>query len=121
MVQTVSEDKTMIVDTDLVVSLRFTLKNKAGEILEDIMAREPVKYLHGSGNILPALEAGIQWLRAGDRKIIVFKNDVSPSGESYSIDVVIDNIREASEKELRQGKPEPKAANDACGPGCCYC
>jgi FKBP-type peptidyl-prolyl cis-trans isomerase (trigger factor) len=109
----------MLVEANKIVSLRFTLKNKQGEILDDIMTEDPIEYLHGSGNILPALEAGIEGLRTGDRKSITFSDDTSPAGESYCVDVIVDDIREATSVELQQGKPELKQSDKPCGPGCC--
>ena len=101
------------------MSLRFIMKNEKGEVLEDIIDRKPVDYLHGSGNILPPLEAAVEGLQTGDRKSIVFNNDTSNTAESYYIDLVIDNVREATPFELQQGKPEPKPSDKTCGPGCC--
>lgn len=95
------------------------MKNERGEVLEDIMDRQPVDYLHGSGNILPLLEAGIEGLQAGDKKSLVFNDDTSNAADSYFIDVVIDNVRKATPFELQQGKPEPKPSDETCGPGCC--
>jgi FKBP-type peptidyl-prolyl cis-trans isomerase SlyD len=108
-----------MVKANKVVSIRFTLKNSHGEILEGIMNSNAVEYLHGSGNILPALEAGIEGLHAGDRKSITFNSDDSKASDKYYIDVIIDNVREATLIELQQGKPEPKPSDRSCGTGCC--
>jgi len=109
----------MIVTANNVISLRFTIKNNRGEIVEDIMTSTPIDYLNGSGSILPALEAGIEGLQAGDQKSLVFSDPNLDGGENYNIDVVIDHIREATAAELQMGRPEPKAADKECGPGCC--
>ncbi|MFI5139639.1 MAG: hypothetical protein ACHQIM_17595 [Sphingobacteriales bacterium] len=109
----------MIVELNRIVSLRYTVKNNQGEVLEDIMAGDPVDYLHGSGSILPALESGVEGLQAGDIKLIVLNDDTADSGESYFIDVVIDNIREATIAELQNGNPEQKPMDKSCGSGCC--
>jgi FKBP-type peptidyl-prolyl cis-trans isomerase SlyD len=108
----------MNIEANRVVSLRFVIKNNFGDVIEDIMNKPPVDYLHGSGNILPALEAAVEGLKVGDKKLIVFKNDES-SGENYQMDVVIDGVRPASPGELKSGKPETKPKNETCGPGCC--
>lgn len=108
----------MTIEANTVVSLRYVMKNNDGDVIEDIMNQAPVDYLHGSGNILPALEAAVEGLKVGDKKLIVFKNDES-NGGNYQIDVVIDSIRAATPGELKSGKPEPTPKDDACGPGCC--
>jgi len=108
----------MEVATNTVVSIRYVMKNSGGEILEDIMDKEPVEYLHGSGNILPGLEKGLEGLPAGFTKIIRFKIDEN-SDENYQLNVKIDNIRAATPAEIEMGKPEPKQSNNSCGPGCC--
>lgn len=108
----------MTIEANRVVSLRFVMKNNDGDVIEDIMNQPPVDYLHGSGNILPALEAAVEGLKVGDKKLIVFKNDES-SGENYQIDVVIDNVRAATPGELNSGKAEIASKDEACGPGCC--
>jgi FKBP-type peptidyl-prolyl cis-trans isomerase SlyD len=108
----------MNIEANTVVSLRFIMKNNKGDVIEDIMNQPPIDYLHGSGHILPALEAAVEGLKVGDKKLIVFKNGES-SGENYQMDVVIDSIRLATPGELKSGKPETKPKDEACGPGCC--
>lgn len=107
----------MKIEEKMVVSLRFVMRNGAGEVIEDTMDRGPVQYLHGSGSILPPLEEGIEGLKEGDNKRLDF---TIKGGGSYSMDVVIDNIRAGTAEELQIGKPlEKKAPGEACGPGCC--
>jgi FKBP-type peptidyl-prolyl cis-trans isomerase 2 len=108
----------MEVAVNTVVSIRYVMKNAGGEILEDIMDKEPVEYLHGSGNILPGLEKGLEGLPAGFTKIIRFKIDDN-SEENYQVNVKIDSIRSATPAEIEMGKPEPKQSDKGCGPGCC--
>ncbi|MDB5087439.1 MAG: FKBP-type peptidylprolyl isomerase [Mucilaginibacter sp.] len=107
----------MNIEANRVVSLRFVMKNNNGDVIEDIMNQAPVDYLHGSGNISPALEAAVEGLKVGDKKLIVFKKAES-SGENYQMNVVVDNIRLATPSELKSGKPEPPK-DETCGPGCC--
>ncbi len=105
----------MKVETGKVVSLRFVMKNAAGDVIEDIMDQAPVEYLHGYGSIRPSLEAGVDGLQAGNTKHIVFKND--GSGDEFQIDLVVDAIRPATAEEIKTGRPEKKA--EICGPDCC--
>ena len=108
----------MEVAVNTVVSIRYVMKNGQGDVLEDIMDRPPVEYLHGSGNILPGLEKGLEGLPAGFSKLIKFKIDDN-SPETYLINVKIDSIRAATPDEIESGKPEPKQTDNTCGPGCC--
>ncbi|MBB3054475.1 hypothetical protein [Mucilaginibacter gotjawali] len=107
----------MEVAANTVVAIRYVMKNGQGEVLEDIMDKPPVEYLHGSGDILPGLEKGLDGLPAGFSKLIKFTIDDN-SQETYFINVKIDSIRAATPAEIERGKPEPKHADNSCGPGC---
>ncbi len=104
-----------------VVALRYVMKNNEGEVLENIMNNPPVKYLHGSGNILPQLEASLSGLETGDIKSLSFKENTNtlPTGEIFHFDVVIDDVRPATEEEIQLGKPIKSADKNNCGPDCC--
>jgi len=108
----------MEVAANTVVSIRYVMKNAAGDIMEDLMDKAPVEYLHGSGNILPGLEKGLEGLPAGFTKIIRFKID-DHSDENYLLNVKIDSVRAATPAEIEKGKPEPNQTDNSCGPGCC--
>lgn len=49
-----------------VVSIDYTLKDEAGEVLDTSEGREPVAYLHGAGNIVPGLESALEGKSKGD-------------------------------------------------------
>lgn len=57
----------MNITTNSVVCFHFSLKNTEGEILDSSEAREPSVYLHGAGNLMPALERKLEGLSAGER------------------------------------------------------
>lgn len=46
----------LMVGTDMVVSFHYTLKNKAGEVVDTSSGQEPLAYLHGHSQIVPGLE-----------------------------------------------------------------
>jgi FKBP-type peptidyl-prolyl cis-trans isomerase SlyD len=50
-----------------VVLIDYTLKNSEGEVLDTSEGREPLPYLHGSGNIIPGLEAALDGKSSGDQ------------------------------------------------------
>lgn len=61
-----------------VAYFHYTLTNDAGETLDSSAGREPLPYLHGSGNIVPGLEKALAGKKAGDK----LKVDVVPE-EGY--------------------------------------
>lgn len=46
----------LIVGDNLVVSIHYTLTSDAGEVIDSSEGAEPLRYLHGAGNIIPGLE-----------------------------------------------------------------
>lgn len=106
----------MQVENNTVVALRYSMKNKAGEILEDNTDTLPIEYVHGTGNLLPALENAIKGLRVKDKISFSVKDDFN-RGEFF-FDVMVDAIRKATREEIEKGEPA-KTANNNCGPGCC--
>lgn len=56
----------MQISDNTVVRIHYTLKNKSGDILDSSTDQEPLTYLHGSGTIIPGLEAALTGHKAGD-------------------------------------------------------
>ncbi|MEM8593829.1 MAG: peptidylprolyl isomerase [Pseudomonadota bacterium] len=56
----------MKIAKDAVVSMHYTLKNPAGEIVDSSEGQEPLVFLQGHGNIIPGLEAAIEGKAVGD-------------------------------------------------------
>lgn len=54
-----------------VVTVNYTLKNDAGEIMDTSQGREPLVYLHGIGALIPGLENEIDGKSAGDKLNVV--------------------------------------------------
>ncbi|WP_048308831.1 peptidylprolyl isomerase [Halomonas sp. PR-M31] len=50
-----------------VVAFHYTLTNDSGEVLDSSEGREPLTYLHGSGNIIPGLEKELEGRQDGDK------------------------------------------------------
>ncbi len=58
------------------VALQYTLSLAAnGEVLESNVDGEPLVYMHGQGQLLPALEARLEGLSAGDERQVELEAD----------------------------------------------
>jgi FKBP-type peptidyl-prolyl cis-trans isomerase SlyD len=57
----------MSITQDQVVTLHYTLRDDAGEIIDSSPDGEPLTYLHGHGNLVPGLERELSGKRAGDK------------------------------------------------------
>ncbi|MEP7144156.1 MAG: hypothetical protein ABI707_14835 [Ferruginibacter sp.] len=88
-----------------VVSIRYIMKNSTGNILENIMNNEPVSYLHGSTGIQPLLQAQLEGLKAGDKKLVYLIAESGLTNEDFVFDVIIDGVRAASGEEILLGYP----------------
>ncbi len=49
------------------VTVHYRLSEKAGELIEDSFAAEPMYYLHGANNMIPALEAALEGKAKGEK------------------------------------------------------
>jgi FKBP-type peptidyl-prolyl cis-trans isomerase SlyD len=50
-----------------VISMDYVVRVDTGKVVETSTGRSPIEYLHGSGQILPALERALEGLREGDQ------------------------------------------------------
>jgi FKBP-type peptidyl-prolyl cis-trans isomerase SlyD len=57
----------MSVAQDQVVSINYTLKNDAGDVIDASTAGEPLAYLHGHGNLIAGLERELTGKSPGDK------------------------------------------------------
>lgn len=57
----------MSITQDQVVSIHYTLRDDAGEIIDRSAEGEPLVYLHGHGNLIPGLERELAGKNTGDR------------------------------------------------------
>jgi FKBP-type peptidyl-prolyl cis-trans isomerase SlyD len=57
----------MSIAPDQVVSIHYTLRDEAGEIIDSSSAGEPLVYLHGHGALIPGLERELTGKNTGDR------------------------------------------------------
>ncbi|WP_049622112.1 FKBP-type peptidyl-prolyl cis-trans isomerase [Frateuria defendens] len=63
-----------------VASFHYTLTDDQGQVVDSSSGREPLTYLHGSGQIVPGLEKAMEGRQPGDQ----FKVDVTPE-EGYGV------------------------------------
>jgi FKBP-type peptidyl-prolyl cis-trans isomerase SlyD len=56
----------MQIGSQKVVSIEYTLKNDAGEVLDSSAGGEPLAYLHGVGHIVPGLEKALDGKSEGE-------------------------------------------------------
>lgn len=61
----------MNIAKDSVVTMNYTLKNEAGEIMDTSEGREPLVYLHGVGALIPGLEGELEGKVASDKLNVV--------------------------------------------------
>lgn len=59
------------ISTHKVVTINYTLRNDAGEVLDSSEDAGPMAYLHGFGNIVPGLEKQLEGKAAGDKLVAV--------------------------------------------------
>ncbi len=57
----------MSITQDQVVSIHYTLRDDAGEVIDASAAGAPLAYLHGHGNLIPGLERELTGRNPGDR------------------------------------------------------
>ena len=110
----------LVIGKDMVVALRYSMRNGRGEVLEDIIQSSPVNYLHGSKGILPLLQQQLQGLKAGDKKRVYLFKSGSAADDDFEFDVIIDDVRVALPEEIMLGYPV-QITTEICKDDCnCY-
>jgi len=64
-----------VVQDGSIVSIEYTLTDETGKVIDSNVGKEPLTYLHGSGQIVRGLEKELAGLKVGDQKKIVVKPD----------------------------------------------
>jgi FKBP-type peptidyl-prolyl cis-trans isomerase SlyD len=108
----------LTVQNEHIISLRYTMRDDQGVLLEDRMSSRPVEFLYGSGEILAELEQQLVGMAAGDQARVSFSTELGSSIVSYHFDVVVDKVRKASVEEIANGRPEEASEIPDCGPDC---
>jgi FKBP-type peptidyl-prolyl cis-trans isomerase SlyD len=107
-----AEDEKEVISDGKQVSFFYKL-TVDGEVIEDNNDLEPLVYLQGGEQILPALEAGLEGMAAGDKKTITLaaadaygERDATAIQE-IPIDQVPEEAREVGMALQAQGRPGP--------------
>ncbi len=101
------------VANDMVIKIRYIMKNGCGEVLEDRMAAG-TSYLHGSMAILPLLQQQLEGLQAGDKKQVCLLKESGLTEDDLFFDVVIDQLRPALPEEVLLGYPILAECDEDC-------
>ena len=91
------EKKRLTVENNIVVTLEYTLKVD-DEVIEDTQETEPIQFLQGTGQVLPALEGQLYGMAVGDKKELVLTPE-----EGYGMideDAIADYDRSEFPKEI---------------------
>ena len=65
----------LIVGENTVVTLNFVVRDEEQDVLDDMYAKTPFKFVFGQGDLPPGLEEGITGFNAGQQKTIVVPTD----------------------------------------------
>jgi FKBP-type peptidyl-prolyl cis-trans isomerase SlyD len=71
----------MKVEAGKKIKIDYELKLDAGQVLESSSARGPLEYVHGSGQMIPALEQRMEQMEVGEER-----TGVIPAAEIYGED-----------------------------------
>lgn len=76
-----------------VASIHYTLTDNDGKVLDSSVGREPLTYIHGTGNLIPGMEEGMQGKIKGDK----FNLKVSPEkGYGVKSDKLLQQVPRSS-------------------------
>lgn len=95
----------MSIRQDSVVTLHYTLKDEAGEVLDSSASGPPLTYLHGHGHLVPGLERSLEGRSAGEKLSVKVALDGNHplAGQSLDFEIEITAVRDATEEELAHG------------------
>lgn len=61
----------MQISNEKVAAIHYTLRDNTGKVLDSSEGRDPLYYLHGFGNLIPGMEAGLEGKIVGDKFSVV--------------------------------------------------
>lgn len=93
----------MKVTSNTVVSLDYTLKNGAGDIIDSSKGHSPLLYLHGVGGLIPGLEKEIEGMEKGQGKTVVVQPEHGYGDRSDELLYVVPKSGFQGEGEIEVG------------------
>jgi FKBP-type peptidyl-prolyl cis-trans isomerase SlyD len=93
----------MIIAKDSVVTMNYTLKNDAGEIMDTSEGREPLTYLHGVGGLIPGLESELEGKAAADKLKVVIAPEHAYGNRRDDLLRVVSKDGFQGDEELTEG------------------
>lgn len=95
----------MKIAKDSVARLAYKLRLDDGEIADESTADDPLVYLHGHGTLLPALEAKLEGLEAGQSATVVIEPEDGYGTHDPDLDLAIplDAFPEEVRDQLEEG------------------
>ena len=90
----------MQIGSQKAVTINYTLKDDAGNVLDTSEGSEPLTYLHGTGNLVPGLEAALEGKTVGD----AIQTTLTPEQGYGERDE--NNVRNVPLRKLPEGKVE---------------
>lgn len=106
----------MNIANNTIVSLRYKMHNDSGDLMEDNTLGAGITYMHGSGHLMPALEAAMDGLSIGESKSFSIHDKLLRG--VFHFEVFVDDVRLASAMEIAIGVPEKISGVLGCGPDC---
>ncbi|MBS1597402.1 MAG: hypothetical protein JST75_04200 [Bacteroidetes bacterium] len=107
----------MIIEKNKIVSIDYIMRNSRGDVLEDTKHSGRANYLHGSSGIHEYLQSQLEGLGVGDKRMVILPNEITNTGDDFSFEIIIQQVRNAMSTELQLGYPVMVACPDDCG---CY-
>jgi FKBP-type peptidyl-prolyl cis-trans isomerase SlyD len=100
------------VSENMVITIRYIMKNSNNEVLENNMQGTPVQFLHGTNNISIILQSQLNGLQIGDKKTVYLQKEHSAADDDYTFEVLIEHVRPALKEEVMLGYHFPANADD---------
>lgn len=86
----------LLIGDNAVVSIHYKLSDAEGNEIENSAGSDPLKYLHGVGNLIPGLETALVGKSAGDELTVAV-----PPEEAYG--EVVPQLVQEVDREIFQG------------------
>ena len=88
----------MLISAQKVVTLAYTLKNDAGEVIDSSKGRDPLVYIQGIGSLVPGLEKALEGHAPGDHVDVSVTPEEGYGAHDPSL------VRKIPVRKLPQGK-----------------